>query len=114
MKKIIAASILSLSLFGVGSANSDGMRIGVGTAYANGDAHTWQVEVKEFAPTPIEDCMEATKKGVLVYDDKIDKLYIYDDRVYWLIFRMLGAGSNKIDEPVTIRCLSASPTSVIK
>ena len=35
MRKIIAASVLSLLiLLNIGSANSDGMRIGVGTAYA--------------------------------------------------------------------------------
>ena len=102
MKKIIAASILSLMLLGVGSANADG------------DAHTWQVEAIEFAPTPIEDCMQATKKGVLVYDDKIDNLYIYFNRVYWLKFGMIGVSSMNINEPVTIRCLSALPTSVIK
>lgn len=68
MKKIIAASILSLMLLGFGGANSDGMLIGVGTAYADGDAHTWYFD-RNFRRnvTPMEDCIEAARDGLLIF-----------------------------------------------
>ena len=114
MKKIIVASILSLMLLGVGGANSDGMRIGVGTAYADGDAHTWYFDDSIEEPTPMEDCIEAARKGV-----ELDKtkdvtegtaiFYIYDNRIY-----ALRRGRWDGESFVGLECISSEPSSVIK
>ena len=109
MKKIIAASVLSLMLFGVGSANSDGMRIGVGTAYADGDAHTLRFDNGVlFMPTPIEHCIEASKKGLLIGEEFDNKFYIYDDKLF-LITVYTGSLN-----PITIECSFGIPKEVLK
>ena len=98
MKKIITASILSLILLGVGSANADG------------DAHTWEFEKDVFYETPIEDCFEASKKGMSInakYES--DKYYFYDDKLFYIELWMAGGLY-----PYKIKCSSASPKSVIK
>lgn len=57
MKKIITASILSLML------------LGVGTAYADGDAHPWRFdELRKYEITPIEECIKARRDGIIVQE----------------------------------------------
>ena len=63
MKKIIAASILSLMLMGVGSANADG------------DAHTWDFdELSEHENTPMEECIKARRDGIIVQEYRNSKV----------------------------------------
>lgn len=71
--------------------------MGVGSAYADGDAHTWKFQyLQEFVPTPIEDCIEARRDCITVqeYNEKKYKeytlgdvykaYYINEDRMYML------------------------------
>jgi hypothetical protein len=110
MKKFITASVLSFMLLGVGSANSDGMRIGVGTAYADNDAHTWIFpEDTDLEPTPMRDCLEAKKKGFLIHDGFVDEeTFIFDEKIYKLEI------VPNTSYPERIICSSSSPTKVIK
>ena len=103
MKKIIATSILSLL-----------MLLGVGSASAVGDAHIWYFDNKILDDTPVEDCIKAAKKGLLMHEEvyaegiSIEKYYIYDDRLYFLDF------FRQPKQPIRIFCVSNSPTRVIK
>ena len=110
MKKIIAASILSLMLLGVGSANSDGMRIGVGTAYADeyadGKDSDWihLVDEEKYERTPMKECIKSGKEGLLIHQFKIanviNRYYIFDDKVYKLSM------TEDTLEPVSVECNS--------
>ena len=124
MKKIIAVSILSLMLLGVGSANSDGMRIGVGTAYADEDASRWYFDLLSgfdgrYENTPMEDCIKARRDGITVQEYRNSKVgsgyklsgyeahYINKDRMY----RLIVTYNADTSLPTTVSCDSIEPYS---
>ena len=107
MKKIIVASILSLMLLGVGSANADG------------DDYTWYFdELSEHENTPMEDCIEARRDGITVqeyrnkevgsgyqYGSPYEAHFINKDRMY--IFTVTYNADTSV--PRTMYCHSIEP-----
>ena len=97
------------------------MLLGVGSAFADGDAWYWKffnnLTEKKY-DIPIEDCIEESREGILVseYDNSngdvrkqtlYTAFYINIDRMYQLIITYDGI------RPKTINCKSSLPDKVI-